>query len=115
MSLVLNTGAYPPLLETRRLVLENAGHIVVTRAAESEIALACQGYPFDVAVIGQSAPAHLKRRIFRLVRKHCGSARILELITSDSSRALEAADAWLEVQPMQADLFAQRVSELGRR
>jgi hypothetical protein len=115
MSLVLNTGAYPPLLETRRLVLENAGHFVITSVEESGIALACQGYPFDVAVIGQSAPAYLKRRIFHLVRKHCGTARILELITTDSGRALEAADAWLEVQPMQAHLFAQRVSELARR
>ena len=114
MSLVLNTGAYPPLLETRRLILEHAGHVVITKAEESEIALVCQGYPFDVAVIGQSAPPHAKRRIFRLVRRHC-SAKILELITPDSGKALEAADGWLEVHPMQADLLARRVDELARR
>lgn len=116
MSLVLNTGAYPPLLETRRLVLEHAGHFVVTtKAAESEIAAVCQGYPFDVAVIGQSASAQLKRRIFHVVRRHCSSARVLELVAPYSKRVLENADAWLEIRPMAADMLAQRVSELAKR
>lgn len=113
MSLVLNTGVYPPLLETRRLILEKAGHIVITTAVEGEMVSACQGYHFDVVVIGQSASRQLKRRIFRLIRRHCGSAKILELTTPDAGKALEAADSWLETHLMQADALAERVGQLA--
>ena len=112
MSLVLNTGVYPPLLETRRLVLEHAGHIVITKAQDAEIVKACRNYEFDVVVIGQSASAPVKRRIFRLVRRHCQSAKVLELTSPDSGKALEDADSWLEVQPMQQAALLERVALL---
>ncbi len=114
MSLVLNTGVYPPLLETRRLILEQAGHVVITTSEDAEIEKACQEHEIDVVVIGQSASPPTKRRIFREIRRHCGSVKILELFTPDSPKALDTADAWLEVRPMQADAFNLRVSELAR-
>ena len=113
MSLVLNTGLYPPLLETRRLVLEHAGHIVITRAQDGEIVKACRNYQFDVVVIGQSAPPPVKRRIFRLVRMHCQSAKILELTSPDSGKSLEDADSWLEIHPMQPTALQERVASLA--
>jgi DNA-binding NarL/FixJ family response regulator len=113
MSLVLNTGVYPPLLETRRLVLEHAGHIVITRAQDGEIVKACRNYEFDVVVIGQSAPAPVKRRIFRLVRRHCQSAKVLELTSPDLGKALEDADSWLEIHPMQTDALLERIASLA--
>lgn len=113
MPLVLNTGVYPPLLETRRLILEHAGHVVVTKAAESEIATACEVHQFDVAVIGQSASPQLKRRLFNVIRRHCRTVKVLELTSPDSSKTLDAADAWLEVRPMETDALAQRVNELA--
>ena len=114
MSLVLNTGVYPPLLLTRKLILEHAGHVVVTKTEDSEIARACEEYQFDVVVIGQSASAPIKRRIFRQIRRHCRSAKVLELFSSDSGKALSDADSWLEVRPMEAGALAVRVSELVR-
>jgi hypothetical protein len=106
MSLVLNIGVYPPLLETRKLVLEHAGHVVITRTEDSEIAGACEEYQFDVVVIGQSASAPIKRRILRQICRHCGSVKVLKLFSSDSGKALLGADSWLEVQPMEACALA---------
>jgi hypothetical protein len=114
MSLVLNTGLYPPSLETRRLVLEQAGHIVITKTEYSEIGKACQEYQFDVVVIGQSAPPPVKQQIFRQVRRHCPSVKVLELFSADFGKALPDADAWLETHPMKADVLAVRVSQLVR-
>ena len=105
MSLVLNTGMYPPSLETRKLVLEHAGHVVITRTEDSEIARACEEYQFDVVVIGQSAPVRIKRRILHQVRRHCRSVKVFELFSSDFGKALSDADAWLEVHPMGAGRF----------
>jgi hypothetical protein len=117
MSLVLNTGVYPPLLETRKLVLEHAGHVAITRTEDSEIARACEEYQFDVVVIGQSASVTIKRRILRQIRRHCRSVKVLELFSPDSGKALPDADSWLEVQQMEAGALALRVGELasGRR
>ena len=113
MSLVLNTGAYPPLMETRRLVLENAGHSVVTVTADQELVEACHKYCFEVVVIGQSASPRLKQHLFSLIRRECASAKILELVTPDTGKTLGTADAWLEIPASAPDALARRVSELA--
>lgn len=113
MSLVLNTGVYPPLMETRRLMLEQAGHTVITAGEDQEIVIACQQYRFDVAVIGQSAPPKLKRHLFSLIRRECASAKILELVTPDVDKALQAADSWLELPSLVPYALAKRVNELA--
>lgn len=114
MSLVLNTGVYPPLMETRRLMLEQAGHTVITAGEDQEIVIACQQYRFDVAVIGQSAPPKLKRHLFSLIRRECASAKILELVTPDVDKALQAADSWLELPSLLPYALAKRVDELAK-
>ena len=40
MSLVLCTGVDPVLMETRKLILERAGHTVITAMGERELAAA---------------------------------------------------------------------------
>jgi hypothetical protein len=114
MSLVLNTGVYPPLMETRRLMLEQAGHTVITAGEDQAIVIACQQYRFDVAVIGQSAPPKLKRHLFSLIRRECASAKILELVTPDVDKALQAADSWLELPSLVPYALAKRVDELAK-
>ena len=114
MSLVLNTGVYPPLMETRRLMLEQAGHTVITAGEDQEIVIACQQHRFDVAVIGQSAPPKLKRHLFSLIRRECASAKILELVTPDVDKALQAADSWLELPSLVPYALAKRVDELAK-
>src|SRR5207247_7473867 len=97
MALVLCTGSDPVLMETRRLILERAGHTVVPVLDEHALVAACEQHKFDVAVIGQNVSPKLKRRVLTLVRKYCPSVRVLELHHNYTSRALDNADSWLEV------------------
>jgi DNA-binding NarL/FixJ family response regulator len=114
MSLVLNTGVYPPLIETRRLILEQAGHTVITAVEDQEIVKACRRYKFDVAVIGQSVPPKVKRHFLNLIRRECTTAKILELISPDIEQALKTADSWLELSSQAPFALANRVNELAK-
>jgi hypothetical protein len=116
MALVLCTGSDPTLLETRRMILERAGHIVVHAMNEREVILACKSHSFEVAVIGQSISPDSKRGIARLVRHNCPSARILELFSPHYGKTLEDADSWLEVPtfvPKELGDVVTRLAENG--
>ncbi len=112
MALVLCTGADPDLAYTRRLILESAGHIVITALDEPTLVAACQRHRFDAAVIGQSCERHLKRRTLELLRQHCPAARVLEVYLPDSGISLSDADDWLESPVMPSEL-AVRVALLA--
>lgn len=115
MALVLCTGVDPVLLETRRLLLERAGHTVLTVRDERDLTAVCQKHAFDVAVVGQVGTPKMKRVIASVIREHCPAAKILELYSSYQGRALEDADSWMEVPADVPRQLAQRVSELAVR
>lgn len=115
MAVVLCTGADTSLLETRRLLLEHAGHTVITARDQRAVIAACQQRRIDVAVIGQSVSSANKKIIGSLVRQHCPAAKILELHQSYQTRAVEDADSWLEVPVGVPQELADRVSELLKR
>src|SRR5690242_3848735 len=93
MALVLCTGVDKALLQSRRLILEAAGHTVVTVTDEKALLDACKENSFDVAVIGQSTVAQVKRRICTLVREHCPNVKVLELYQRYTEAILNDADA----------------------
>lgn len=97
MALVLCTGVDPGLMRTRQLILEQAGHQVVLALEKPSLVSACKKQRFDVAVIGQTVSNTYKREVMALIRKHCPSARVLELYRGPMGRVLEDADSWLEV------------------
>src|SRR5438270_11643237 len=97
MALVLCTGVVPSVMKTRQLILENAGHTVIPVSDEREVKASCARHKFDVAVIGQNISANTKVRVLDIIRVHCPVARILELIPTYASKALEEADAWLHI------------------
>lgn len=112
MALVLCTGADEVVVQTRKLVLERAGHSVVTAMSEPAVISACQERIFDVAVIGQSVSPEDKEQILMLVRQHCPSAKVLELY--GFTKELESADDWLSV-PSDPQELAERVAALAMR
>jgi CheY-like chemotaxis protein len=114
MALVLCTGVDPVLMMTRKLVLESVGHTVVPASDEREIKAACSKQEFDVAIIGQTISRKVKTRVLELVREHCPDARILELTLPYASKALEDADAWLEM-PSDPEELADAVNSLALR
>jgi hypothetical protein len=115
MALVLCTGADKALLQTRKYILEAAGHVVVTVRDETTLLEVCKTHHFDVAVIGQSTAAKIKHRISALVREHCPEARILELYYPHTGPVVDDADASM-VTPVDVPKdLADRVTELANR
>ncbi len=113
MAVVLCTGADPALLETRKMILEKAGHTVISARTQSTVTAACKQWIFDVAVFGQSVSPNSKRTMASIVREHCPSARILELHASNQSKAIDFADSWLEVPADVPEELAERVAKLA--
>jgi DNA-binding NarL/FixJ family response regulator len=97
MATVLCTGVDRVLNETRTLILRQAGHAAMCAIEEHEIIAACKEHNFDVVVVGQAMSDSQKRDLFKVIRQHCGAAKVLELYLPFSGRALKQADGWLEV------------------
>ena len=114
MALVLCTGADDVLLETRKLILEQAGHFVISATDKWTVIAACQRWAFDVAVIGQSVSSENKIAIGSLVRLYCPTAKILELHPTYQKKALDDADSWLAVPADVPQELADRVGELAK-
>src|ERR1051325_4875733 len=96
MALVLCTGIHPPLVRTRKMILERAGHTVITARNSSAVAAACQRHQFDVAVLGQSSTPALKHEWLSIIRTYCPSAKVLELYVPCDGSTLPDADDRLE-------------------
>ncbi|HEY6352503.1 MAG TPA: hypothetical protein VI636_24150 [Candidatus Angelobacter sp.] len=113
MAIVLCTGIDEGLLKTRKWILEQAGHIVITARDQVSVIAACKQRAIDVAVIGQTVSSNSKKLIASLVRQHSPSAKILELHQAHQERAVEDADSWLEVPAGVPQDLADRVGELA--
>lgn len=114
-AMVLCTGKDPSLLRTRKLILEKAGHTVVTATDQRAVAAACKEHTFDVAVLGQSVSLETKRTLGGLIRQLCPDTKILELFQANSGPVIADADSWLEVPTDVPQDLAERVSELALR
>ena len=112
MALVLCTGIDAALLQTRKLILERAGHTVISVTDERELAAACQKHVFDLAVIGEAVSPRMKRAVASSIRAQCPSARILELYQRHQGKILEDADSWMEVPAEVPTELAEHVNEL---
>jgi hypothetical protein len=115
MALVLCTGVDPSVVRTRQLILERAGHVVIPALDEPSLIAACRQNKFEVAVIGQTTSAKIKRRIAGLIRECCQDAKVLELYTVSSGKVLEDADSWLEVLADVPQELAARVEALAAK
>jgi len=113
MALVLCTGTNPVLIQTRKLILERAGHSVVSCNDEQQLVAACEKHAFDVAVIGQAVSRKDKRHMALLIRQSCPSIKILELYVPYEGKMVEDADSWMEAPLEVPDDLAVRVTELA--
>jgi ActR/RegA family two-component response regulator len=99
-------------METRRLILERAGHSVTGVRDIREIVAASRDKIFSVAILGQMLPAKEKLRVCEVVRSHCPGTKILELHTGFSPE-LPSADAHLHVAAGALDKLVNCVNELA--
>ncbi len=115
MALVLCTGVDKALLKTRKLILEHAGHTVVSVIDEPSLVRACQNHSFDVAVIGQTVSTNMKRHIASIIKEHCSDVKVLELYPQFSKQVLSEADAALSVPVDVPRDLVDRVNELAKQ
>jgi len=119
MAVVLCTGSEPVLMKTRQMILESAGHKVLSAISGGEVEILCSAFTFHVAVLGQSATPNLKREIIAAVRRSCPTAKVLELYALHIGKVLEDADAWLEMPPENPEMLIRMVEVMaascGRR
>jgi hypothetical protein len=79
MADVLCIGMDDAAMQTRRLILEKAGHAVSQARDLRRVKEECEVNSFAVVILGQSLNASEKRRITDVVLTSCKSAKILEL------------------------------------
>lgn len=115
MAMVLCIGWDQSLLDTRTLILKSAGHEVHQARTQKEVASLCEARRFDVAVLGQPISPRMKHLVAPLIKEHCPEVKILELYHPHEGKALNDADAWLEVSADVPGDLAERVSELANR
>ena len=113
MAEVLCTGVDRVLMETRKLLLQQAGHNVIGVTDARDLVAICQGRHFDIVVIGQAMSSNSKRAIAALIREHCPSAKILELYPTYQQKTLDDADSWLEVPADVPAELGKRVTEMA--
>lgn len=115
MALVLCTGVDKAVLETRKLILENAGHTVVTVTDETTLVSVCQKQSFEVAVVGQTLSPNMKLRVATLIKENCPDAKILELYSPHLGKMLDDSDSSLVVPAHAPRELAERVGELAKK
>ena len=113
MAVVLCTGSDPVLMKTRQMILESAGHKVLSAISGGEVEILCSEFTFHVAVLGQSAAPNLKRETLAAVRRSCPTAKVLELYPVHLGKVLKDADAWLEMPPESPDMLIKMVDGLA--
>lgn len=96
MAIVLCIGVREGLIESRKLILEKAGHRVVRATTLREIVDACRKFHIDVALIGQIGDTSLKREWAALVRLYSPWTKILEIYAPNSGASVNTADSWME-------------------
>jgi CheY-like chemotaxis protein len=113
MAVVLCVSTDDLLAKTRRLILEQAGHRVVTAFTVQDVEEACDSHKPDVAVVGQGVPHNERFRVRDLVRTKCPGAKLLELVLPSAGRSLPDADDWLIVPAEAPRELATKVSLLA--
>jgi hypothetical protein len=83
-------------METRRMILERAGHSVTSAQDLRDVIAACRSEAFEVVILGQSLPRNEKLRIRDVVHIECRNAKVLELHTGITPE-LPSADGHLHV------------------
>jgi CheY-like chemotaxis protein len=115
MALVLCTGTDPAVMETRKLILERAGHTVMLASDDRSLEKLCRTHQPAVVVLGQNISPTVKHRYFLTIKEHCKQAKILELHRPFSERALGNADASLVMPNESPEKLAEVVSALATK
>jgi hypothetical protein len=110
---VLCIGINDAAMQTRRLILEKAGHTVTQARDLRQVKAACENISFAVAILGQSLNPSEKKRIADLVLTSCKIAKILELHVGVAPD-LPEADGHLQINASEPESLVEAVNRLLR-
>lgn len=113
MATVLCTGSDKALMNTRKLLLESAGHKVITAMTPKGAQDACERHAVEVVVLGQAMHAEQKKSLFDVVRKVRPQAKVLELHDPFQKPEIPGADGWLAVPSDVPSDLAEQVALLA--
>ncbi len=114
MAMVLCVGTDDVLMTTRKMILERAGHTVISVTDQDALFSACHDHAVKVAVLGQNMEPRSKRLAFSMIRNHCPGAKVLSLHRAGSGPILPEADDWLAVPADVPSDLAEHVDKLAR-
>jgi hypothetical protein len=113
MAKVLCIGMDAAAMQTRKLILEKAGHNVTQASDLRQVTSACERILFDIAILGHSLNPNEKKRITGVVQTYSRSTRILELHTGTAAE-LPDADTHLQFSASEPKNLMQAVNTLLR-
>lgn len=108
---ILCIGIDNAAMQTRLLILEQAGYQVIQARDVRRVKTACENISFAIAILGQSLNGNEKKRISDVVMACCKTAKILELHTGIAPE-LPGADAHLQVVAMAPEVLVETVDTL---
>ena len=111
---VLCVGLDDAGMQTRRMILERAGHTLTQAQDLRQVQAACKSIKFSVVVLGQSLNANEKKRVSDIVLTHCKGAKLLELHTGIAPE-LPKADGHLQVNGGEPEGLVEAVNTLARK
>jgi len=89
MARILSVSYDETLLRTRELLLESAGHSVVSAFGHHEALESCTTGEFELVIIGHSIPKKDKLDVIERFRKTNPDATVIALIRGGEGRLLE--------------------------
>jgi DNA-binding response OmpR family regulator len=112
---ILSIGAEPSLQVSRKMILEQAGFVVVSVADVQEGLAQCSEHRFGLFLVCQSVPEHEKVVLTRALREKCRGVPILEMHSHDTPRLI-GADYTVETVdgPEALVLTVQRIFDKAR-
>jgi DNA-binding NtrC family response regulator len=114
VAVVLCTGVDSLLLETRKLILQRAGHTIFEARNPRDARAICKQQSIDIVILCQTLQPEGKKAMVQAVRQHCPAAKILELYHSHHGKALNNCDEWMEVPPGVPQDLARCVGQLAK-
>jgi DNA-binding NtrC family response regulator len=87
---ILSIGAEPSLQLSRKMILEQAGFVVVSVADVQEGLAQCGEHRFGLFLVCQSVSEHEKLVLTRALRGKCPGIPILEMHSHDTPRVIGA-------------------------
>lgn len=112
---ILSIGAEPSLQVSRKMILEQAGFVVVSASNIHEGLAECESHKFGLFLVCQSISAPEKQVLTQALREKCPGIPVLEMHSHDTPR-LVGADFTVETVdgPEMLVLTVQRIFDKAR-